>query len=131
MVDRADRDAARALQLLRERMNRLFDEGAGRTEARFAAPFSPPTDVFTTDDQVVVSVELPGVEREAMSIGAADGVLRVTGLRPFRDGPAYERLERSYGEFRCEVTLPAGADAARREVRLSDGVLVIEIPRSG
>jgi HSP20 family protein len=125
-----DRDATRALQLLRERMNRLFDEGAGRVEARFAGPFSPPTDVYTTDGRVVISVELPGVERSGLTVDSDEGVLTVRGQRRFRDGPTYHRLERAYGEFRCEVTLPVDADPSRKHLNLEDGVLTVEIPRS-
>jgi len=56
--------------------------------------------------------------------------LRVRGARHFRgEGAAYHRLERSYGEFVCDITLPSGVDPDRRRVRLDAGVLTVEIPR--
>jgi HSP20 family protein len=126
-----DWDGTRALALLRERMNRLFDERQQRGATAIEGPFSPATDVYATDDAVVVTVELPGVGDDDVAVETGDRQLTVRGTRHFRgEGAAYHRLERSYGEFRCAIALPADADAARRRVRLEAGVLTVEIPRS-
>src|SRR4051812_11627839 len=122
-----DWDGTRALTLLRERMNRLFDDrhiGGSAVDSAFA----PPTDVYATADHVVITVELPGVTADDVTIGLTNGDLTLSGRRAFqRDGAAYHRLERSYGDFRCAVSLPPGADPARRATRFEDGVLTIEI----
>ncbi len=126
-----DWDGTRALSLLRERMNRLFDERQARGATAVEGPFSPATDVYSTDDAVVVTVELPGVADGDVTVECDGGGLSVRGARHFSgEGAAYHRLERSYGEFRCAIELPDDADAARRRVRLRDGVLVVEIPRT-
>jgi HSP20 family protein len=126
-----DWDGTRALALLRERMNRLFDERQARTAAATEGPFAPATDVYATDDKVVVTVELPGVAPGDVAVDAAARELRVRGSRHFSgEGSAYHRLERSYGEFRCAIALPADADPTRRRVRLEAGVLTVEIPRT-
>jgi HSP20 family protein len=115
-----------ALALLRERMNRLFDEG---DEARLAAPFAPPTDVYTTAAEVVVSIELPGVRLADLNIQIDGGQLLVHGQRAFRDGPVTHHLERHFGELRCQVALPPDARPERRQTELEEGVLTIAIPR--
>lgn len=126
-----DWDGTRALALLRERMNRLFDERQGRGATAIEGPFSPATDVYATDDAVVIAVELPGVAERDVGIETEGRELIVRGTRHFSgEGSAYHRLERSYGEFRCAIALPDGADAARRRVRLAGGVLTVEIPRN-
>lgn len=126
-----DWDGTRALALLRERMNRLFDERQARGAIAIESPFSPATDVYSTDEAVVVTVELPGVGDDDVIVEAAGRQLTVRGARHFRgEGAAYHRLERSYGEFRCAIALPADADAAHRRVRLEAGILTVEIPRS-
>ena len=126
-----DWDGTRALALLRERMNRLFDERGARVATAIEHPFAPATDVYATDDTIFVTVELPGIDGNDVSVEADGRALTVRGARHFRgEGAAYHRLERSYGEFRCAVELPSGADAARRRVRLEAGVLTVEIPRS-
>jgi HSP20 family protein len=125
-----DWDGTRALALLRERMNRLFDERQVRGASAIEAPFAPPTDVYATDSSFVVTVELPGADAESVVVDAQAGELIVRGTRHFRgEGAEYHRLERSYGHFRCVIALPDGADVARRRVRLEAGVLTVEIPR--
>jgi HSP20 family protein len=113
----SDRDELAMLALLRE-------AAAGRA-------FSPPTDVYATDKKVVISVELPGVAENAVTVDAEALTLTVRGQRAFQGGGLdYYRLERTYGEFRCQVALPRGADPARKKVQLADGVLTVEIPRT-
>jgi HSP20 family protein len=125
-----DREGHAVLALLRERMNRLFDAGEELTEARLASPFSPPTDVYTTDDQVVVTVELPGLTLHEIEVDTDADHLVVRGQRAFRDGDEYHLLERSHGAFACRVNLPGGANPTTRRTSLADGVLKVEMQRS-
>jgi HSP20 family protein len=125
-----DWDGTRALALLRERMNRLFDERQARGGSAIEGQFAPATDVYATDGQVVVTVELPGVVAADVDVAAQGRELTVSGARHFSgEGSEYHRLERSYGEFRCAIALPDDADATRRTVKLESGVLIVEIPR--
>ena len=125
-----DWDGTRALALLRERMNRLFDDRQARGGTSIEGQFAPATDVYATDAAVVVTVELPGVAAGDVTVDCAGRELTVRGARHFSgEGSQYHRLERSYGEFRCAIALPDDADAARRTVKLESGVLIVEIPR--
>jgi HSP20 family protein len=127
-----DWDGTRALALLRERMNRLFDERQARGASTVEGAFAPATDVYSTDDTVFVAVELPGVADDDVAVEVKGRELAVRGRRHFGggEGAAYHRLERSYGEFRCAIALPDDADADQRRVRLTGGVLTVEIPRT-
>jgi HSP20 family protein len=127
-----DWDGTRALALLRERMNRLFDDRQARGASTVEGAFAPATDVYSTDDTVFVAVELPGVADEDVVVEVAGRELAVRGRRHFAggEGAGYHRLERSYGEFRCAIGLPDDAAADKRRVRLSNGVLTVEIPRT-
>lgn len=113
-------------------------------QAALGRAFSPPMDVWSTDAKVVVSVEVPGIDESALDVDATPAQLTVRGRRQFgggepepggspsaraNEGLTYFHLERSYGEFHCQVGLPPGADPARRTVRVEDGVLTVEIPR--
>ena len=103
-------------------MNQLFDE-AGE-------PWVPPADVYHSREQVVITVELPGVAEDAVAVEAEGRVLRVRGQKPA--GSPGERgalqLERSYGPFLREFQLPAGARIGQHRVFCANGVLRIEIP---
>jgi HSP20 family protein len=101
-------------------------------QAALGRSFSPPMDVWSTDAKVVISLELPGVDESALAVDATPAQLTVRGRRQFggaAEGLDYFHLERSYGEFHCQVGLPPGADPERRTLRLEDGVLTVEIPR--
>jgi HSP20 family protein len=126
-----DWDGTRALSLLRERMNRLFDERQARGASSVEGAFAPPTDVYSTEETVFVAVELPGVGADDVKVTVDGRELAVHGRRQFGggEGANYHRLERSYGAFHCAIALPDDADSARRRVKLSGGVLTVEIPR--
>jgi HSP20 family protein len=101
-------------------------------QAALGRAFTPPTDVWSTDAKVVVSVEVPGIDEAALAVDASPAQLTVRGRRHFggaAEGLDYYHLERSYGEFQCQVALPPGTDPERRTVKLADGVLTVEIPR--
>lgn len=126
-----DWDGTRALAVLRERMNRLFDARLGRGEEADEEEFTPPTDVYSTPRHVVVTVEVPGIPESALKIELADRALTVRGHRAFpSEGSSYHRLERSFGDFSCKVALPTGTDVSSRTIRLEDGVLTVELSRS-
>jgi HSP20 family protein len=100
--------------------------------AAYGRAFSPPTDVYSTENTIVVSIELPGVPEEALAIESATASLTIRGTREHAVAGGkldYHHLERTFGAFHCRVALPAGADSQKRTVSLEDGVLTVEIPR--
>jgi HSP20 family protein len=102
-------------------------------EAALGRAFSPPIDVYSTEAKVVVTIELPGVAEDDVTVEVNEGGLSVRGRRSLvgAEGLDYYRLERVYGDFQCQVALPAGSRADRRSVSWADGVLTVVIPRGG
>lgn len=100
-----------------------------RTEAgKF---FSPYTDIHETDRAVIVSMEVPGVAKDAIDIELEKGVLTVKGTI---DAAKYESLRPIYSEynvgnfvrtFHVSPKIDSGAISAT----VSDGVLTIELPK--
>jgi HSP20 family protein len=112
-------------------MNRLFDERGARVDTAVEGPFSPATDVYATDEAMVVTVELPGVADADVAVEVTRGELVVRGRRHFSgSGASYHRLERSFGEFRCGIALPKDAIVRERRVLFERGVVRVEIPRT-
>lgn len=67
----------------------------------------PPTDVYETEEAIVVRVEIAGMQEDDFSISLAGRLLTIRGLRP--DQPerrAYHQMEIFFGEFLTEVELP-------------------------
>lgn len=100
-----------------------------RTEAgRF---FSPYTDIHETDRAVVVSMEVPGVDKSSIDIRLDKGVLTVKGTV---DAARYESLRPIYSEFNVgnyvrTFTVSTKIDSARISASVADGVLTIELPK--
>jgi HSP20 family protein len=101
-------------------------------EAALGRDFSPPTDVYSTDQKVVITIELPGVPEEEVTVDADGMTISVRGRRSFsgsREGLDYFRLERTYGEFDCRVQLPSRSRPERRTTSWAEGVLTVVVPR--
>ena len=100
---------------IQEKMNRLFEETIHRTEfpdeGLDAALWSPASDVYETAEEVVLSVELPGVQLEDVHLESLDGKLRVSGVR--RD-----------------FSIPASIDSSRIKATLKSGILRVVAPKA-
>ncbi len=107
-----------------------------RRDALEGAYFRPPTNVYETDDAVVVTVEVAGLEPDAFQItlAAAERLLTVSGKRhlPTVEGKmTFHQLEIQQGGFVSQVYLPAAlADADNASATYVDGFLVINLPKA-
>ncbi|MCS6915178.1 MAG: Hsp20/alpha crystallin family protein [Myxococcales bacterium] len=122
-------DVGHELQALRERMSRLFEEELPRQGRGSTGAFSPATDVYLTEQAVVVTMELPGVDPARVAIHCEEQVLTVSGERPPSGDGACLQIERKSGPFLRSLLLPPGVRTAERRVRFEDGLLTVELPR--
>jgi HSP20 family protein len=91
----------------------------------------PALDVFEKDGKLQINAELPGMQEKDIEIEVTDDTLTISGeKRDEREVKEdnYYRSERSYGSFRRQVGLPAGADTDKVDATFKDGVLKIAIP---
>jgi len=108
---------------------RELTENGERTEA--GKLFSPYTDIHETERAVVVSMEMPGVDKDSIDIRLDKGVLTVKGTVA---AAKYETLRPIYteyhvGNFVRTFTVSTKIDAARIHATVVDGVLTIELPK--
>ena len=95
--------------------------------------FVPNTDIFETDDALMVVMELPGVDREHTEITVEDNVLDVSGRIDFSK---YEKLQPVYteyniGYFRRTFSLaPSSIDEQKISADMKDGVLTLTLPKA-
>jgi HSP20 family protein len=91
----------------------------------------PPTDVYETDAEFVVLVELAGMRGVEISVTLEEQLLRIRGLRPeARGARAYHQMEINYGDFVVEVRLPVPIDRDRIDASYSDGFLRVSLPKA-
>ena len=93
--------------------------------------WSPPTDVFETNDSVIVKVEIAGMEREDFSLTLDAQTLTISGVR--HDPAAklgYQQMEILYGHFETQVHLPRALDLDNIEATYSNGFLSVRLPKA-
>ena len=111
---------------------RSLTEGDGRGGSD-ALSWSPPVDIYETDDSFVVTVEIPGVERDDVRVEASGSELSISGWRGFDavcSKESYHRLEGVRGRFRRSFLLPESLDSSRVTANLKDGVLRVVLPKT-
>jgi HSP20 family protein len=94
--------------------------------------FIPRVDVFETDKDIKITVEIPGMDEKDIQVTIGNGVLSVSGEKSTEheeERGQYHHMERSYGSFRRDVILPSDVDEEKVEATFSKGVLDITLPK--
>lgn len=110
------------LETMERRMRRLFED------AWLAPATTPNADVYETDKEFVVELEVPGYEEKDLEIEVRDHTLSITGERSEKtekeekDYRLHERLDR---RFERRFTLPPEADLGTVKASYDKGVLEI------
>lgn len=128
-------DPLRDLVALQDRMNRLFDEAAQKRAREEddkgeieRADWTPAADVYNREEEYLIVVDLPGVNRDALDISLSDDRLFIRGTRP-RDIEAEGRTERPSGSFLRKFGLPPTVDQKSISAEYKDGVLRVRLPK--
>jgi HSP20 family molecular chaperone IbpA len=112
------------------REKREVTQAEERTEAgKF---FSPLTDIHETEKAVVVTMEMPGVDKGSIDIRLDKGVLTVKGRI---DSAKYESLRPIYSEYNIgnfvrTFTVSTKIDGGSISAKIADGVLTVELPKA-
>ena len=121
---------------VRQEVRRLFQElihqpwgGQGSPET---GNWQPRVDMCETPEEIIVEVELPGVQREDVRIEIEGDILHITGERRTtaeRQERNYYRLERHYGRFARQLRLLSTVDRERIRAEFDAGILIITLPK--
>ncbi len=91
----------------------------------------PPTDVFETEDAIVVRVEVAGMHASGFSISLDKRNLQIRGNRPDNsERRAFHQMEIPFGEFSTDLELPYAVAAEQVEAVYRDGFLRIVLPKA-
>jgi HSP20 family protein len=151
---------AEDLRRLQQRMNRLMqDLGLSDMESRYIDEMNrisqrlggimeeydttqkgpntmmPLADVGETDDSVIVTMDLPGINKQDVDISVTEDELRVvaeTGKETetfSKPGEIYHKRERTFTRFERIVKLPVATKGDQATAKLENGVLTIALPK--
>lgn len=127
-------DPFRELTSMQDRINRIFGEAVRRNEEDVwrSGTWTPPVDIFeTSDHEIVLRAELPGLKREDIDIRVENNTLTLRGERKHEaevKQEQFHRIERTYGQFTRSFALPSTVDAEKVSATFTDGVLTITLP---
>lgn len=126
-------------RVLQNTLNRLLDETFGPFAARTPGSeepgafttWTPLCDIYETDKNIVIKMEIPEVKKENISVTFDNNVLTINGERKVEQGigQSYHRNERSYGQFLRSFTLPPFVDAKNITAESKDGLLLVTLPK--
>ncbi len=121
-----------AVQQDMERLFRALIPSRGPLAAARSGSWRPPVEVIATEDALIVSAEIAGIDPTACDVTASDQLLTIRGERR-NPGQGTERTYHeagvAYGRFAADVYLPWPADIEHAEATYQDGFLRIHIPR--
>ena len=125
-------DPFRGLAEIQKDLSRAFDryfDDPGRATER---TWAPPLDVYETKDDLVMTVELPGVKEKDVRLSIVGEVLSLRGQRVPNSEVReenYHRIERWSGSFERHIQLPISVQADKVRATYRDGVLEIRLPK--
>jgi len=100
-----------------------------RVPSHFAAHlWQPMVDVYETEEEVFVLAEVPGVDKERLSVSVDGRLLTIKGERPRvvpSGGGRYHQMEIPFGPFERVVKLPAEVDTESAKAVYRNGLLEI------
>jgi HSP20 family protein len=118
---------------LQQRINRLFEETSrGEREELAQRTWSPSVDIYEQPEAIMIQADLPGLNKENVSVRLENNVLTIQGERKLENEQRqenYHRLERAYGSFTRSFTIPSNIQADKIEAEFKDGVLRIQLPK--
>jgi HSP20 family protein len=92
--------------------------------------WSPPTDVYETEEYYVIKVEIAGMRDEDFDVALANNMLMISGYRSDQnERRAYHQMEIRFGRFELAVEVPVTVDMEKATAEYKDGFLTIVLPK--
>ena len=109
----------------------FFDKGTRQVED--GGVWMPATDIQETKDDVVVSVEIPGMKKDEIKVMVQDNILTIRGEKRQEKEDKdtnYHRIERNYGSFTRSFSLPTSVKADKISAAYEAGVLRVLLAKA-
>lgn len=93
----------------------------------------PVFDMSETDQEVIVKVEVPGMDSKDIDLSLSKDYLTISGEKKHEEKEEkenYHRTERRYGAFCRNIALPVDVDPDKVDATYKDGVLKITLPKA-
>lgn len=125
-------DPFEEIRRTQERLNQLFEDFMPMEEWGGGKVYTPAIDIKEEDDKLVVTTDLPGINKEDVQINLKEDILEIsakTGKEKETEEEGYLRRERAYTQFYRAVRLPASVKEEGSTAKMENGVLTITLPK--
>ena len=123
------------LTSIREHLNKLLEESIIKMVQRkgsLKGAWNPPTDIYELEEEIVMTVELPGIQQKDISLEMKDDLLTIKGERKHSDDVKeenYKHIERLFGVFERSFVLSSTVDIDSIKASYKNGVLTVSLPK--
>ncbi len=135
-----DWDPFQEMEDIQRKMNQMFQSSFGRSfqsdvwdQFSHPATYQPAMDVEDKGNYYLISLDLPGIDKDKINVQVQEGNLVISGQRETvkekSQGDQYYQAERSFGSFSRTIPLPKDADTSSMDVQAEHGVITIKIPK--
>lgn len=127
LTPRRDWDPFRDLERMQSEMDALFGRSTG------SAPEMPPLNAWESDEGVVVTAEIPGIDPAGIEITVEGDALTVSGDRAAEEAAEdarHLRRERGFGRFQRSLRLPFRVQEDEVQAHAKNGVLWVKLPKA-
>lgn len=127
-----NRSPSRDMLRMRNAMNRLFEDSfSSESEADYNQVYRLPIDVYSTENELVLTASVPGVEPDDVSITIEGDTLSISGETPgLIDNVDWQFVERYHGRFSRTLQLNVPIDLDNIEATFKNGVLELVLPKA-
>jgi HSP20 family protein len=117
------------------RDQRAWQERLERLYTHHPDSWTPPIDVYETDDRYVIAAELPGLPRDQIELALEDARLTIRGQRIDRTASSgdvihFHQVERGHGAFARTFEFGSKIDIEAVSADLTNGVLTVTLPKA-
>ena len=117
---------------IRNEINRIFEDDWFGGESLLDRRLSPTLDIEDSDNEVLVTAELPGVDIKDVDVSVSGNILTLKGEKKDeheeKNGGYFHRESWS-GSFQRSITLPDAIDPDKVSAEMKNGVLRITLPK--
>jgi len=96
-----------------------------------ASVWAPPTDIYETEENFVVRIEMAGMRDEDFEVAVENNMLMISGNRPdLNERRAYHQMEIRFGKFEVAIEIPVPVEIDRATAEYKDGFLRMQLPKA-
>ena len=119
------------MALIRQQMERNIRQAQSFADA---SAFNPRMDIKETPKEYIITMDIPGIDRDKIDVENKDGMLVISGERRSeakdnKNNNQYYRQERFFGSFMQAIPLPEDAKTDQIEAKYNNGVLTVTVAR--